>query len=207
MIDRRLTRGRLNEVCTKNGVGILAYGTLLGGFLSEKWVGQPEPSDITKLNWSLRKYIRFIWAAGGWAPFQKVLEALSTISQRHGVSIAAVATRYVLDIPSVKAVIVGSRLSANSAGYIHSNLQAFAFKMTQDDIALIATAQEGLSDVPGDCGDEYRRPPYLTAAGDLSDHLEETDQQKLVREAVAAGKRIEYSTGSLWEPIAVCLLP
>ena len=34
------------------------------------------------------------------------------------------------------------------------------------DDAFAATAP-----IPGDCGDEYRRPPYLTASGDLSHHL------------------------------------
>ncbi|KAH7131109.1 NADP-dependent oxidoreductase domain-containing protein [Dactylonectria macrodidyma] len=202
VIDRRLTRGRLNDVCINHGVGILAYGTLLGGFLSEKWLGQPEPANIEDVNWSLRKYLRFIWAAGGWGPFQRVLEALNIVAQRHRVSIVAVATRFVLDIPSVKAVIVGTRLSANSTGYIASNLQAFGLQMTSEDTALIRKAQEGLQDVPGDCGDEYRRPPYLTAAGDLSHHVEETDRKKLVQEAISSGKRLKYSTGSLWEPIA-----
>ncbi|OKL59899.1 hypothetical protein UA08_04537 [Talaromyces atroroseus] len=202
VIDRRLTRGSLNQLCLDRDVGVLAYGTLLGGFLSEKWLGQPEPGNINELNWSLRKYLRFIWAAGGWVPFQTVLEALNTIAQRHGVSIAAVATRYVLDIPSVKAVIVGSRLSYDSEEYIDKNLEAFQLQLTSDDLALIHKAQEGLTDVPGDCGDEYRRPPFLTAAGDTSDHLAEIDKTKHVREAIANGKRVEYSSLSPWEPIA-----
>lgn len=203
VIDRRVTRGRLNDVCLKNDVGILAYGTLLGGFLSEKWLGKPEPADINELNWSLRKYLRFIWAAGGWEAYQKVLKALNTVANNHGVSIAAVATRYVLDIPSVKAVIVGTRLSADSQQYISKNLQAFAFTLTEADMALIHAAQEGLKDVPGDCGDEYRRPPYLTAAGDMSHHLTETDNRRNLNAAIEKGQRVEYSSGSLWEPIAV----
>lgn len=204
MIDRRLTRGPLNKLCLDNDVGILAYGTLLGGFLSEKWLGQPEPADINKLNWSLRKYLRFIWAAGGWAAYQNVLEALSTVAKKHGVSIAAISTRYVLDIPSVKAVIIGSRLSYDSEKYIDKNLEAFRLQLTSEDMELIHKAQEGLSDIPGDCGDEYRRPPFLTAAGDTSDHLDAVDKARPVKDAIALGKRVEYSSGSPWEPIAVC---
>ncbi len=203
VIDRRLTRGPMNDLCLKHDVGVLAYATLLGGFLSEKWLGKPEPASMSELNWSLRKYLRFIWAAGGWGPFQVVLEALNTVAQRHGVAIAAVATRYVLDIPSVKAVIVGSRLAPDSEQYIDRNLEAFRLKLTEEDLLLIRKAQEGLTDIPNDCGDEYRRPPLLTAAGDTSDHFEETDRSKPVRDAVAQGKRVEYSSGSLWEPIAV----
>jgi aryl-alcohol dehydrogenase-like predicted oxidoreductase len=86
VIDRRLVRGRLRSVCTRHGVGILAYGTLLGGYLSEKWLGQDEPQDELTLNWSLRKYLRFINAAVGWPAFQVVLQALSAVAKKHGVS-------------------------------------------------------------------------------------------------------------------------
>ncbi|KAI1424133.1 Aldo/keto reductase [Xylaria sp. FL1777] len=200
-LDQRLVRGRLASVCEKHKVSILAYGTLLGGFLSEKWLSQPEPEDINTLNWSLRKYLRFIRAAGGWGPFQLLLQTLSIISHEHGVSIAAVAIRYVLDIPTVSAVIIGCRLSAESSKYAEMNLEAFSFKLSEEDHALIRQAQRALLDIPGDCGDEYRRSPYLTAAGDLSHHLDDAQDNEL-REAIATGKRIEYSTGSPWEPIA-----
>ncbi|MFB5618707.1 MAG: aldo/keto reductase, partial [Candidatus Nitrosomaritimum aestuariumsis] len=33
----------LTPFCQKNGIQILSYGTLLGGFLSEKYLGTPEP--------------------------------------------------------------------------------------------------------------------------------------------------------------------
>jgi hypothetical protein len=184
---------------------------LLGGFLTERWLGVAEPKDQSSLNWSLRKYLRFIQAAGGWDAFQGVLEALSVIAQKHGVAIAAVATRYVSDIPVVSAVIVGSRLSSTSGDYIARNLAAFSFKLDAEDKALISKAQEHLADIPGDSGDEYRRAPYLTATGDLSDHLSKSETDIKVAKAVASNKRVQYSSGSKWEPIAVssddsCLL-
>jgi aryl-alcohol dehydrogenase-like predicted oxidoreductase/enamine deaminase RidA (YjgF/YER057c/UK114 family) len=202
VIDRRSIRNRLCEVCERRGVKILAYGTLLGGFLSEKWLGQPEPTDLESLNWSLRKYLRFIHAAGGWGKYQIVLRALGKVAKKHGVHIAAVATRYVLDLPAVAAVIVGSRLSAESDKYTARNLAAFSFTLDKEDWALIAEAQENLIDVPGDCGDEYRRSPHLTASGDLSHHLEASKQDPQIVQAIAEGKRIEYSSGSKWEPVA-----
>ncbi|KAH9998899.1 NADP-dependent oxidoreductase domain-containing protein [Xylariaceae sp. FL0662B] len=201
VIDCRLVRGRLSSVSTKHNVGVLAYGTLLGGFLTEKWLGKPDPADTEDLNWSLRKYLRFIKAAGGWDVFQGVLRALAEVAQKHGVPISAVATRYVLDIPSITAVIVGTRLSPESEKYNERNLLAFSLTLSEDDYALIHAAQEALSDIPGDCGDEYRRPPYLTAAGDLSHHIDETKNDQLGR-AVKSNMRIEYSSGSKWEAIA-----
>ncbi|KAF7538489.1 hypothetical protein G7054_g2880 [Neopestalotiopsis clavispora] len=202
VIDRRVMNGRLGEVCKKHNVGILAYASLLGGFLSEKWLGQPEPTDPESLNWSLRKYLRFIWEAGGWDKFQVVLQALATIASRHQVPIAAVATRWVLDVPAVKAVIVGSRLDDKTQEYASKNLLAFTFHLTDEDRALISEAQRGLSDVPGDCGDEYRRPPFLTVTGDLSHHLSDPQQSAAIAAANSKGQRIEYLTGSKWEPIA-----
>ncbi|KAK2614156.1 hypothetical protein N8I77_001008 [Diaporthe amygdali] len=201
VIDRRVVRGRLNDLCISRGVGLLCYGTLLGGFVSEKWLGQPEPENINALNWSLKKYLRFIWAAGGWTVFQGILEALATVAKKNDVPMSAVALRWILDIPSVKAVIVGTRLSADSEQYIDQSLLAFSFELDDEDRSIIEKAQEALVDLPGDCGDEYRRPPYLTAAGDLSHHVKDADRSRSVREAVEAGQRIEYLSGSKWEPI------
>jgi aryl-alcohol dehydrogenase-like predicted oxidoreductase len=204
VIDRRLVRRRLGKVCTEHDVGILAYGTLLGGYLSEKWLGAPEPQDDGELNWSLRKYLRFIRAAGGWTPFQGVLRALSIVATKHSVPMAAVATRWVLDIPVVKAVIVGSRLSASSSKYTASNLAAFTFTLDDADRELINSAQDALSDIPGDCGDEYRRAPFLTASGDLSHHIHDVGETEgEVAVAAEKGYRIEFQTASKWEPIAV----
>ncbi|PSR79294.1 NADP-dependent oxidoreductase domain-containing protein [Coniella lustricola] len=206
VLDRRVVRGRMSALCVERGVGLLCYGTLLGGFVSEKWLDAPEPaagadSSSTALNWSLRKYLRFIHAAGGWQAFQVVLKALDVVARKHNVPVAAVAIRWVLDIPAVKAVIVGTRLNADSEAHARQTLLAFSFSLDDEDRALVTRAQDGLQDIPGDCGDEYRRPPYLTAAGDLSHHIKPSDRTKAVREAIAKGQRIEYLTGSPWEPI------
>ena len=46
LIDRRAA-GDLADVCDRHGAWLLGYGTLNGGFLSDKWLGQPEPGDIS----------------------------------------------------------------------------------------------------------------------------------------------------------------
>jgi hypothetical protein len=131
----------------------------------------------------------------------------SPIAGKHGVPISAVATRYVLDIPSVKAMIVGSRLNDRTVIYAQSNLLAFSFRLDDEDRKLIADTQQGLDYVPGDYGDEYRRAPYLTASCGLSHHFDGTTAGKVVQEAIAQGKRVEYVSGSKLEPIAISNLP
>jgi len=62
--------------CQKHNIKLLTYGTLLGGFLSEKYIGGPEPvrSDLNTL--SLQKYKNMIDAWGGWNLFQELLVIL-----------------------------------------------------------------------------------------------------------------------------------
>jgi len=93
--------------CRGLGVALLCYGSLAGGFLSERWLDQPEPAALQ--NRSLVKYKLIIDDAGGWAWFQALLRALAAVAARRGVSIAAVAARWVLDRPAVAAVIIGAR--------------------------------------------------------------------------------------------------
>jgi aryl-alcohol dehydrogenase-like predicted oxidoreductase/enamine deaminase RidA (YjgF/YER057c/UK114 family) len=167
LIDQRAA-GPMTEVCETYGVKLLAYGTLAGGFLSENWLGAAEPDEPA--TWSQMKYKRFIDAAGGWARFQQVLKTVTEVANKHGVTVPVVASRYILDRPAVAGVILGARLG--TVNHVQENLAVFDLRLDQQDRAMIAGAIEPLDPVHGDCGDEYRKPPYLTAAGDLSDHLD-----------------------------------
>ncbi len=203
VLDRRLTKGRLADLCRLHGVGILAYGVLLGGFIAEKWLGAPEPQD-TALSPGLRKYFFFIHNAGGWSHFQGLLTALDAVAKKHGVNIATVAIRWVLDIDVVKAVIIGSRLNEGSASRAKANLAAFGIALDTDDRQRIAAAQENLKDLPGDCGAEYRLASFLAVAGPLSDQPRpDTKALSILEKAAAEGRRIEFHADGPWEAIAV----
>jgi aryl-alcohol dehydrogenase-like predicted oxidoreductase/enamine deaminase RidA (YjgF/YER057c/UK114 family) len=197
LIDRRAA-GPLSEICRRSGVKLLAYGTLCGGFLSEKWLGRPEPDSMP--DWSGSKYKRFIDVAGGWPALQTVLSAANRIAKKHGVSIANVATRWVLDHDFVAAIIIGARLTERE--HRTDNLNVFGFALDADDKAALSEAFRATSDIPGDCGDEYRRPPYLTASGDLSHHLDATPALHKAEAAPSRPSRLRVSSGSVWEPIA-----
>jgi hypothetical protein len=62
-----------------------------GGFLSEEWVGKPEPLIDSLSNVSLRKYLPWIKYWGGWGLFQEMLTVLGTVAKKHSVSIPNVA--------------------------------------------------------------------------------------------------------------------
>lgn len=169
LLDRRPRQG-MTELCAEHGVKLLAYGTLAGGFLTDRWLGKDEPAADDLDTWSQMKYRRFIDEAGGWDACQTLLRTLDELARRRGVSIAHLACRYVLDEPTVGGIIVGARLGESD--HLEENLRLFEGPLDEADRAALDEALARLRPIPGDCGDEYRRPPFLTASGDLRHHLE-----------------------------------
>ena len=141
----------------KHNIKMLSYGTLLGGFFSEKYLGADEPHRGDLMTASLQKYKNMIDQWGGWHLFQELLSTLDEIARKHGCSIANVSTRFILDRPQVAGVIIGARLGI--ANHTEDNDKAFDLKLDDEDISSIGriTAKSNdLFEVIGDCGDEYR---------------------------------------------------
>jgi aryl-alcohol dehydrogenase-like predicted oxidoreductase/enamine deaminase RidA (YjgF/YER057c/UK114 family) len=199
LLDRRAA-GEMSAFCLEHGVRLLAYGTLAGGFLTERWLGRPEPAAEEINDWSKMKYKRFVDAAGGWQALQAILATLDKVARREGVSIANVATRWTLDQPAVAAIIVGARLGERR--HTDDNLKVFSFALDAKDRALIDEALARTTPLSGDCGDEYRKPPYLTASGDLSHHLQSTPRMYEAAAVEGRPDRLRVSSGSAFEPIA-----
>ena len=147
----------MTALCRERGTTLLAYGTLLGGLLSERYLGRAEPSRAELNTASLQKYKRMIDAWGGWALFQELLAVLKQIADKHQVSVPNVGVRYILDRPAVAGVIVGARLGL--AEHIADNARVFAFELDAGDHTAIETVlakSRDLIKLIGDCGDEYR---------------------------------------------------
>jgi aryl-alcohol dehydrogenase-like predicted oxidoreductase len=146
LLDRR-PAAQLAPLGLARGVQLLCYGTLAGGFFSERWLGAAEPGAELS-NRSLIKYKLVIDDFGGWPAFQALLAALKLIADRHGVGIASVATRWVLDQPGVAAAIVGSRY----ADHLDGTLAVFRLRLDAQDHALLAPL---LARHAGPDGDTY----------------------------------------------------
>lgn len=155
IVDRRPEK-KMAKFCRENSVSLLAYGTICGGLMSERYLGSPEPfSELDTA--SLKKYKRMIDAWGGWQLFQELLSILNEISLKHGVSIANVATRFILDKPAVASAIIGARLGI--ANHRDDNARVFDLKLDHDDnnrIEELCEKSNDLFEILGDCGDEYR---------------------------------------------------
>ena len=107
VLDHR-PAGDLVKLAKEHGVWILCYGVVAGGFLSDRYLGVPEP-DRPLENRSLVKYRLIIDEFGGYDLFQRVLLELKEIADKHNVSIAQVAMQYILQKPRVGGIIIGAR--------------------------------------------------------------------------------------------------
>jgi aryl-alcohol dehydrogenase-like predicted oxidoreductase len=146
VFDRRPV-GALSRLCEMQGMKLLCYGALAGGFLSRKWLGAPEPQEPQE-NRSLTKYKLIIDETGGWGHFQHLLETLQRVGERHGASAGAVALRWTLDQPHVAGAIAGSR----DAAHIAETLAAIGLPLDDADRA---TLRDAVDRHPGPAGEIY----------------------------------------------------
>ncbi len=197
LLDQRASH-QMTKVCLAHNIKLLAFGTVAGGFLTEKWLDKPEPVLNSSLTWSQMKYKRFIDAAGGWHKFQHVLRILSELSIKNNTSIANIASRYILDQPAVGGVIIGARLGKSE--HIDGNKKLLSLTLDKESKDYIKQSLLTLNDIPGDCGDEYRKPPFLTASGDLSHHVETIPLPYPTQQGTDG--RTKVLSGTTWEGLA-----
>jgi aryl-alcohol dehydrogenase-like predicted oxidoreductase len=137
---------QMTVAAQRHGVHLLAYGSVAGGFLSDRWLGRPEPREPLE-NRSLTKYRLIIDEFGGWDLFQQLLCVLRKIADAHGVDIATVASRAALDQPAVAAVI-----GARNRAHLEANLRIGTLALTDADRGMVAGV---LAQSSGPAGDVY----------------------------------------------------
>ncbi|MBM4259513.1 MAG: aldo/keto reductase [Deltaproteobacteria bacterium] len=157
LVDRRPEIAMI-PFCREHHIKLLTYGTVCGGLLAERYLGKPEPRGRELNTVSLEKYKMVIDSWGGWNLFQELLTTLKNVADKHKVSSANVAVRYILDRPAVGGVIVGTRLGI--AEHRIENARTFGFTLDAEDrgqIGKVVSKSRDLYRTIGDCGDEYRR--------------------------------------------------
>ena len=136
LLDDRPAHGMV-DYCARKNIALLCYGTVAGGFLSDRWLGVPEPGGALA-NRSLVKYRLIIEDFGGWSLFQELLAALAAVAARHGVDSATVASRLILDRPGVGAAIVG----ATNRAHLDAHERLDRLELDASDCARIAAVTD-----------------------------------------------------------------
>ncbi|MBI3336655.1 aldo/keto reductase [Candidatus Peregrinibacteria bacterium] len=151
LLDRRPEHG-MTTLCQENNVAFLAYGTVAGGLLSDKYVGMKE-CNFVPANRSLVKYRLIVDEFGGWDLYQALLQALEHIAQKYFVSIATIASAYILQQPAVTAVIIGAR----DTTHLPENIAICSTSLDTDDLDSIHAV---LQKSQGPLGDVYHLERY-----------------------------------------------
>lgn len=147
LLDNRPNQGMV-EFCRLHGIHLLCYGTVAGGFLSERWLDQPEPQgEFT--NRSLTKYKLIIEDFGGWILFQRLLHCLSGIARRRDTDIATIASAAMLHRPQVAAAIIG----ATNVNHLAAHARTASLPLDETDLAAIAAVT---AERQGPLGDVYQ---------------------------------------------------
>ncbi|MCO5731395.1 aldo/keto reductase [Rhizobium sp. SSA_523] len=144
LLDRRPEK-RMVSLAQEKNFSLLCYGTVAGGFLSDKWLGVAEPMHPLE-NRSLTKYKLIIDDIGGWDQFQALLTVLRQIADRHETDIATIASAAMLRRPAVAAVIVGAR----NRDHLASNLAISDTNLSAQDLSEIEAVMAGCRELEGD---------------------------------------------------------
>jgi aryl-alcohol dehydrogenase-like predicted oxidoreductase len=152
-----LVRGIELEIvpaCQHNGLGLLPWGPLAGGWLSGKYTRDQPPEGATRLGEDpgrgMEAYDRVSRGERTW----EVLEAVHVIAKEHGMSSAQVALAWLLGRPAVTSVILGARTLAQ----LRDNLAAADLALDPSEVArLDEVSDPRTSDYPyGEVGAEQR---------------------------------------------------
>ncbi|MEQ7126269.1 aldo/keto reductase [Actinopolymorpha sp. B11F2] len=140
----------LVSVCENEGIGILPWSPLGGGWLTGKYTRDSTPTGATRLGENpergMEGYAKRNAAERTW----QVIDAVRKVAEGRGVSMAQVALAWLADRPAVTSVILGAR----TVEQLDDNLGAAGLHLSEEETALLTDASTPIVDdypygVPG----------------------------------------------------------
>jgi aryl-alcohol dehydrogenase-like predicted oxidoreductase len=131
--------------CEANGLGLLPWSPLGGGWLTGKYRREERPTGATRLgedpDRGVEAYDRRSRQERTW----DVVDAVRTVAEGRGATMAQVALAWVLQRPAVSSVILGAR----TTGQLEDNLGAAGLVLDDDEVAALDRASDpGAADWP-----------------------------------------------------------
>ena len=130
-LTTRTSERDILPVSKANGLGVLAYGTLIGGLLSGKYTG---PKSIGTTDRRPMFYTEF--KEENWPKSEKLIAAVREVAEARGVSMPSVAINWALSSPYVSTALVGAKSPAQAT----ANAEAVSFSLTEEEIAKLNAA-------------------------------------------------------------------
>ncbi|PNG99815.1 hypothetical protein TSOC_014395, partial [Tetrabaena socialis] len=157
LLDRRPLNGML-QYCGERGIKLFTYGSVGGGLLSDKYdeqprsglFGKPQYTPVDLNTSSLKMYWNVVKQFGGQELWRELLGVLRRVADKHGVSMANVSLRWVMQQGDGATVhpIVGLR----GTSHIADNARTLSFSLDAADMAALGAV---LGRASGPRGDAY----------------------------------------------------
>jgi aryl-alcohol dehydrogenase-like predicted oxidoreductase len=144
-------------VCLSEGLGLLPWSPLGGGWLTGKYRRDQRPKGATRLGENPERGVEAYDRRSGHERTWTVVEAVQDVATERGVSMAQVALAWLGDRSAVASVILGAR----TLDQLDDNLAAANLHLTEDEIArLDAASDPGAADYPygGPAVEQRSRP-------------------------------------------------
>ena len=140
--------------CEHNGLGLLPWSPLGGGWLSGKYTRDQRPTGATRLGDDPDRGIEAYDRVGGRERTWDVLEAVQDVAEAHGAPMAQVALAWLAARPAVSSVILGARTTEQ----LRQNLGAAELVLTEQEHArLEQVSAPAVADYPyGEPGRQQR---------------------------------------------------
>jgi aryl-alcohol dehydrogenase-like predicted oxidoreductase len=131
--------------CAENGLGLLPWSPLGGGWLTGKYRRDEQPTGATRLGENpdrgVEAYARRSTAERTW----QIIEVVSGIAESRGISMSQVALAWLADRPQVSSVILGARTTEQ----LLDNLAAADLHLSPEENArLNEVSDPGAADYP-----------------------------------------------------------
>ena len=136
LVERGI-EAELAGLCASEGVGLVPWGPLGGGFLTGKYQQGSRPNTTTGRIGATPDEWEESWAHRATDANWRTLEAVKTVTAAHpGATAAQVSLAWLLAQPAVSSVVIGTR----TVEQLRTNLAAAELKFTTDEIEALTTA-------------------------------------------------------------------
>ena len=123
-------------VCQNEGIGILPWSPLGGGWLTGKYRRDTPPTGATRLGENPDRGVEAYAGRNAQERTWRVVDAVREVAEKRGVSMSAVALAWLADRPAVTSVILGARTTEQ----LDDNLTAADLRLDAEETRLLGEA-------------------------------------------------------------------
>ncbi len=117
------------EVCCNEGIGILPWSPLAGGWLTGKYLRDTPPVGATRLGENPERGVEAYGPRNAQERTWRIIDAVREVAEGRGASMAQVALAWLADRPAVTSVILGARTVAQ----LDDNLGAAGMHLSDEE--------------------------------------------------------------------------